>query len=93
MNNKPTVIQPFDDLLPGIIFDLDEQCRLAMGPHSTYCYLNDEPPIDVCTQMMCTKIHDNRSACLSFMTNQPADGTICGQNKVKFNFEIVLYIK
>ena len=32
-------------ILPGIIFDLDEQCRLAMGPHSVYCFLADEPPI------------------------------------------------
>jgi len=33
--------------------------------------------------MMCTKIHENRSICLSPMTNQPADGTLCGQHKVK----------
>ncbi len=45
LNNKPIVIQPFDDILPGIIFDLDEQGRLAMGPHSSYCFLGDEPPI------------------------------------------------
>ncbi|CAF4322453.1 unnamed protein product, partial [Rotaria magnacalcarata] len=45
LNNKPTTMQPFDDILPGIIFDLDEQCRLAMGPHSTYCFLGDEPPM------------------------------------------------
>ncbi len=40
--------------------------------------------------MMCTKIHDNRSVCLSSMTNQPADGTICGQNKVKINMILKL---
>ncbi len=32
--------------------------------------------------MMCTKIHEGRSVCISSMTNQPADGTLCGQNKV-----------
>ncbi|CAF1018172.1 unnamed protein product [Rotaria sp. Silwood1] len=81
LNNKPTIIQSFDDILPGIIFDLDEQCRLDMGPHSTYCFLGDEPPIDVCNQMMCTKMHEGRSICLPSMANQPADGTLCGQNK------------
>ncbi len=35
--------------------------------------------------MMCTKLHDTRSVCLSSMTNQPADGTLCGSNKVKIN--------
>jgi hypothetical protein len=42
---------------------------------------------------MCTKIHDNRSVCLSFMTNQPADGTICGPNKVTYNFDNHVFIK
>ena len=32
--------------------------------------------------MMCTKLHADRSLCISSMTNQPADGTLCGQNKV-----------
>ncbi|CAM4811019.1 unnamed protein product [Rotaria magnacalcarata] len=81
LNNKPTTMQPFDDILPGIIFDLDEQCRLAMGPHSTYCFLGDEPPMDVCNHVMCTKIHESRSICLPSMASQPADGTLCGQNK------------
>ena len=45
LNNKPIFSQPFDDILPGVIFDLDEQCRLALGQHSTYCYLGDEPTI------------------------------------------------
>ncbi|CAF0803716.1 unnamed protein product [Adineta ricciae] len=81
LNNKPIVSQPFDDILPGVIFDLDEQCRLALGQHSTYCFLGDEPTIDVCHQMMCTKMHEGRSVCVSTMTNQPADGTLCGSNK------------
>ncbi|UJR27555.1 hypothetical protein I4U23_008837 [Adineta vaga] len=64
LNNKPTTSLPFDDILPGIIYDLDEQCRLALGPQSTYCFLGDEPPIDVCHHMMCTRLHEGRSWCL-----------------------------
>jgi hypothetical protein len=98
LNNEPRIVQPFDDILPGVIFDLDEQCRLAMGPQSNSCFPGDEPPIvncytcdrwkrffspqDICAQMMCTQWHDGRSICLSTLTNQPADGTICNSNKV-----------
>ena len=45
LNNKPKIIESFSDTLPGIIFDLDEQCRLALGSHSSYCFLGDESPM------------------------------------------------
>ena len=37
---------------------------------------------DVCKQLMCTKLHQGRSLCISSMMNQPADGTQCDKNKV-----------
>lgn len=105
MNNRPVNNISFDDVLPGIIFDLDEQCRLAIGPHSRACFIGDEPPMvcmiyliigskkslnslsflfkDVCSQMTCIRVHEGRSLCVSTMANQPADGTLCGKNKVK----------
>lgn len=45
LNNRPSKLLEADDVLPGIIFDLDEQCRLAVGPYSSSCFLNDEPPM------------------------------------------------
>ena len=33
--------------------------------------------------MLCTKLHQGRPICVSTLTNQPADGTLCGSNKVR----------
>jgi len=60
LNNKPRTSQQFDDILPGIIFDLDEQCRLAMGGHSRFCFLGDEPP------MVKQKASDVKSCIIDF---------------------------
>jgi len=60
LNNKPRTSQQFDDILPGIIFDLDEQCRLAMGAHSRFCFLGDEPP------MVKQKASDVKSCIIDF---------------------------
>ncbi|XP_072948350.1 A disintegrin and metalloproteinase with thrombospondin motifs like [Epargyreus clarus] len=65
---------PQDQMLPGQLLSLDDQCRRQWGPTSRAC---DYGP-GVCTQLQCWV--PGRNVC---DINQPAaDGSSCGQGKI-----------
>ncbi|XP_029399244.1 A disintegrin and metalloproteinase with thrombospondin motifs 7 isoform X2 [Mus pahari] len=62
----------FPSVLPGVLYDVNHQCRLQYGPHSAYC----EDMDDVCHTLWCsvgTTCHSKLDAAV--------DGTSCGKNK------------
>ncbi|XP_031201513.1 A disintegrin and metalloproteinase with thrombospondin motifs 7 isoform X2 [Mastomys coucha] len=81
LDDRPTkdVIE-FPSMLPGVLYDVNHQCRLQYGPHSAYCENVD----NVCHTLWCsvgTTCHSKMDAAV--------DGTNCGKNKWCLNGECV----
>lgn len=70
----------FPSVLPGVLYDVNHQCRLQYGPSSAYC----EDVDNVCYTLWCsvgTTCHSKMDAAV--------DGTSCGKNKWCLNGECV----
>ncbi|XP_028614761.1 A disintegrin and metalloproteinase with thrombospondin motifs 7 isoform X2 [Grammomys surdaster] len=70
----------FPSVLPGVLYDVNHQCRLQYGPYSVHCKDMD----DICHTLWCsvgTTCHSKLDAAV--------DGTRCGKNKWCLNGECV----
>lgn len=67
-------------LPPGIMYDVDHQCRLTYGPNSSFC--GDKE--DICTTLWCRL----ENKCTTRL-EAAAEGTICGANKWCFHEQCV----
>ncbi|XP_069107601.1 A disintegrin and metalloproteinase with thrombospondin motifs 6-like [Argopecten irradians] len=77
-NFNATALTPYDQQIPGQIYDADEQCRRIVGDNSYMCrgfYYQDYSSI--CSRMYCSKA-DGTNFCSEHV---PAYGTSCGNKK------------
>lgn len=78
LNDEPQPSQyKYKNVLPGVVYDADAQCQFS-HPGSSVCRMNQH---EFCKMLLC-KPSPSADSCLG---NQepPADGTKCGENKVK----------
>ncbi|XP_065060422.1 A disintegrin and metalloproteinase with thrombospondin motifs 7-like [Rhopilema esculentum] len=66
----------YKTVLPGVIYDLDQQCKMRHGPQSGVCHVQWIQDGDPCSRLWCRFEYQSTTTCV--MRNKPAaDGTYC----------------
>lgn len=69
----------YKTVLPGVIYDLDQQCKMRHGPQSGVCHVQWIQDGDPCSRLWCRFEYQSTKTCV--MRNKPAaDGTFCKHN-------------
>ncbi|XP_039619927.1 A disintegrin and metalloproteinase with thrombospondin motifs 8-like [Polypterus senegalus] len=84
--DAPAKSMPLPTTLPGLEYDLEQQCQQTFGEDFQHCPNTSDA--DVCSQLWCRE--EGQLLCTTKNGSLPwADGTACGNERICFNKECV----